>query len=45
MAEMEVWDESQPDRRSEPGRRSRIRRFNDWKDYARFVAELTAAQS
>lgn len=36
---MEVWDESN-DRRSEPPRRGRIRRFSDWKDFALFMAEI-----
>jgi hypothetical protein len=37
---MDVWDES-VDRRSEFPRRSRIRRFRDWKDYAVFFAEIS----
>lgn len=41
MADMEVWEESQADRRSEPPRRSRLRRFTDWKDFAVFVAEIS----
>lgn len=39
MVDMEVWDESN-DRRSEPPRRGRIRRFTDWKDFALFMAEI-----
>jgi hypothetical protein len=38
---MEVWDESN-ERRSEQPRR-RIRRFTDWKDFALFFAEISAA--
>lgn len=40
MVDMEVWDETN-ERRSEPSRRSRIRRFTDWKDFALFMAEIS----
>jgi hypothetical protein len=39
---MGVWDESN-DRRSDPPRRSRIRRFTDWKDFALWVGEIAGA--